>query len=243
MRLRSITPVVLMLAAVFAPVAARAQEAWDPARYQQLVEEGNALYEQAEARDSSAEYRVSSIRRWPSNSRPRDAGDAVIRNEIADWRTCEAVIQDLFNLNENVLVLLMELDQCAAAELLLDRSMRDEELLPAGGLEHLTAVRDTDLAECQVRASQTQATWDLERFLTLVEQGDHWREQAASVQDPTSLASNLFESAEAYTQALEYLRIGLTEGMIRDNEAEAQRHIRSSRRFATVLLQMDPATC
>ncbi|MBN1944997.1 MAG: hypothetical protein JW797_04935 [Bradymonadales bacterium] len=188
---------------------------WDPNRYLELLDDGNRIYERAQElgpnnpRYNQMVYDTLALKQEALEMLRR----AVLAREVPEYLMNDART-DLFNLNENVMFLLMEIDQCAAAELLLDRSAMDTEILPEGGLEHLGRLRG-DLDVCyEGVASAEAATWDIEEYLQMIEEAETWRAQADAATEPIARNAALFESSQDYGRALDYLRQGMMHGLV-----------------------------
>lgn len=132
-----------------------AQQEWDVDRYLQLVEESDQLFIQADTMSPDDSGRRQLL--MDSVSAKQDAADiltaGLLSGELdALW---EDAVGDLLLLNENVIVILAELDQCIAAEMHLNESLSDHILLTDEGAAHLESLR-SEIDDCDARALAVQ---------------------------------------------------------------------------------------
>ena len=143
---------VLLCLIVFTvcPLCAQAQT-FDAARYTELVNTSNELYREAQGEtDEAARAELLS----GSASLKREALDmlrtALLDGEVDSFR--EQAEQDLFNLQQNLIVLLSDLDRCAEALGQLEEALGDTEILPEGSTEQLATMR-TNIVDCEARVA------------------------------------------------------------------------------------------
>ena len=207
------------------PTSSFAQEGWDMDRWVELVTEGNRLFTEAQdvPLDDDAAYRdlirqslqykqaaIEMLRR------------ALLLNQIeAVAELSEYANQDLYNLTENVIVLLVDLDQCDAAQLSLQQALGDTSILPEGGPEHLEGLRP-QIEECRDRVAQLNVQFDYDAYNASVADGDRWRERGElgrDVDDPF-WESDLLEAAQHYREAIRMVETGLLGGRLEDRDGE-----------------------
>lgn len=132
-----------------------AQQVWDVDQYLQLVEESDQLFMQADAMSPGDPGRTQLL--MDSVLAKQDAVDiltaGLLSGELdALW---EDAVGDLLLLNENVVVILAELEQCIAAEMHLNESLSDHILLTDEGAAHLESLR-SEIDDCNARALAAQ---------------------------------------------------------------------------------------
>ena len=140
---------LLFLCLVIADVAL-AQSGWDPAEYSSLLSEGEQLFEAASEvpewdRERRRELLVQSA---AAKQRALDmlyAGLLIDQIEMSQ----ELAIRDFFNLNQNVIAILLIVGECTAAEFLLERTLADTRFLPEEGVAYLREMRSS-IEECRI---------------------------------------------------------------------------------------------
>jgi len=197
-----------------------AAQAWDPLEYLQLLDEADRAYARAQAlpityQEARQELLVETLRL--KQQAMELLRRAVLSGEISEIDALyDDAVRDLFNLNENLLYLLMELNQCDAAEIALERTLADPFILPPGGQDQLEELRPL-MEECRVRVREARHQWDYERLNDLLEESVALREEAegylaAGEVDSYRLA--LFESVQATSGALDILRAAMLSGSV-----------------------------
>jgi hypothetical protein len=218
--------IVVSLLLLTIPGTAGAQGGWDATQWLELVEQGDNLYQQAVETDEDDDESYRGYLR--ESLRYKQQALEMLRRALL-LHQIEAVEQlsadanrDLFNLAENVIVILLELDQCDAGELMLDRALGDPDLLPEGGVVHLESLR-SEFQDCRVQVAESgAAVFDYDRLSSLILAAEQWREAALirDAGDTMGRSGDLFESSYAYVEAIGLLNVGLTSGLLIDPDGE-----------------------
>ncbi len=195
-------------------------QTWDPLEYLSLIEQSDQAYARSEAlpihyQQARQELLLETLRlRQDALERLRRA--LLARDIPEDDPLYGDAVIDLFNLNENLIFLLMELRQCDAAQVNLERSLSTPDLLPEGGADVLENLRPL-LRECRVQLERNQHLWDFERMTALLEQAENAQQQAErwdAVDNERAYAGALFESVQANSAALDILRGAMISGAV-----------------------------
>jgi hypothetical protein len=201
--------------------AAWAQVTWDAEEYVELTQEGQRLYDEAMAMPLDAVARRQDLLFRSADLKQQGLEmlrTALLTGEVEDQR--EMAVQDFYTLNENLLVVLLDLDQCAASELLLNQAVARPEWLPEGGLSHLESLRD-DVSECYGRVESGERTmWEATHYHELVAQAGAWLDQAHALdRDETRQRRDLlWEASRSTDEAVQMIRAGLLRGEVRESE-------------------------
>lgn len=224
MILRRAQAVILAISLILVlPLPGFAQETWDMDAWIELVTEGNRLFLEAQdvPLDDDETYRglireslqfkqaaIEMLRR------------ALLLNQIeAVAELSEYANQDLYNLTENVIVLLVDLDQCDAAQLSLQQALSDTSILPEGGSDYLDGLRP-QIDECRERVAHLGVQFDYDAYNSAVADGDRWRERGEAgreIDDPF-WESDLLESSQHYREAISMVENGLSAGRLEDRD-------------------------
>lgn len=199
-------------------------QAWDPIRYLEICQEADATYTRAEAlpvgyEDSRRELLTETL--LLKQQALEMLRRAVLSGEVTEIDPqYQDAIQDIFNLSENVLYLLIELDQCTAAELQLGYALDDPFILPPGAVQHLESLRPL-LEECRQRIAAYQHLWDFQRYQEEAQLAEDYR-LAASIAltegDEGAFREATFENIQHNARALTILREAMLGGQVnRDN--------------------------
>ncbi|MCA9563618.1 MAG: hypothetical protein KC561_09020 [Myxococcales bacterium] len=208
----------LMLLAVVP--TAFGQEEWDPDLYLERVRTGDQLYEEAQAlpigesnRKTELLFQAALIKQEALIMLRR----ALLGGEVAD-RYLEAAQRDFFNLNENLIVILIRLDQCSAGDLLLRQALADPEALPEGGAELLSNLQPR-IRRCEERVASGVRAWDPIRYYELTSEADalHQEAQASGIGDE-QFQSLLYESVRLNEVALASLQRALQSSEVEEED-------------------------
>lgn len=144
---QGLAALVWVLGLTLSVPSAVAQPQWDPDRYRSLVEESNALYEQAQAEGITGLQRVELLGR--SVTLKQEAIEQLRAGlESGELEAFgDRPREELLILHQNVIVLLVEIEACTAARERLAQASRDFAILPEVGEATLASVRERlDLA-------------------------------------------------------------------------------------------------
>lgn len=156
---RCVWVVVCLTVLTVGPICAHAQ-AFDAARYGELVRVSNERYRAAEAEtDEEARTALLSESAALKTEALEMLRTALLDGEVDSFR--DQAQQDLFNLQQNLIVLLSDLDECAAALSQLEEALGDAEILPDGSTERLAAMR-MNIVDCEARVAAAVETTDPE---------------------------------------------------------------------------------
>ena len=195
-------------------------QAWDPIRYIEMCQEAEVTYTQAEAlpvgyEDTRHELLTETL--LLKQQALEMLRRAVLSGEILETDVqYEDAIQDLFNLSENVIYLLIELDQCTAGELQLGRALDDPFILPPGAVQQLEALRPV-VNECRLRVAAYEHLWDFQRYQEEALLADEFRFEASRALtdgDEEGFREATFESIQHNSQALTILRQAMLGGQV-----------------------------
>lgn len=197
-----------LVCALAAPVWAQTQ--WDEPQYVEWVSEGQRLYDEATALPPEARQRRRVLLMESARAKllAREMlRAALVTGDVSDlWADATG---EYFNLSENLIVNLTDLEQCDAAELLTTQVEADVSIIPTDALEHLAQLRLL-IDECRDRRGRRVSAWDVARYRSLVADADGWQEQAARAGgNPDARGGLLFESVWTRQQALDQLRLAL----------------------------------
>ena len=136
------------------PVTA-ASQIFDAARYGQQVRESNALYDQAQGEaDESAKQELLIQSATLKHEALQMLRDALLAGELEAFG--DQARQDLFNLRQNLIVVLCELDDCAEARTQLEEGLGDAAIMPEGAVGRLGAMQNP-IDSCQTRVDAIAA--------------------------------------------------------------------------------------
>ena len=193
----------VVVASLLLALPAQAQVQWNPSSYIDLVREGDRLYEEAGGiPDDRREERRSLL--YQSAQVKQRALEMIRRGLLSgsvagDLRAI--AIEDLFNLNENIIVIMMDLDQCAAAELLLEQALGDPTILPVGAVEHLESQRPR-IRACESRVAVAPDMVNREAMAEVTQDRDRYRAELEDSQaSETALQQELQRTEEELAQA------------------------------------------
>jgi len=216
---------VFLTAILLAPIRLSAQTEWDALSYLQLLDEGEYFYAQAQELEQGTELRRTLL--FQAALAKQAAGELVRRALLGGelpGNIQALAIQDFFNLNENLMVILIELEQCTAASLLLEQLLSEPSTLPDGATEHLASMRPT-VEECLETLPERPVGWDRELFEELVAAGTRFHQdaqQAIAAEQPEQF-SLLFETIRLDREALAVLSPALEENRV-EPEYQEQAH-------------------
>ncbi|MBN1945049.1 MAG: hypothetical protein JW797_05195 [Bradymonadales bacterium] len=185
-----------------------AQTEWDAQQYATWVMEGRELYEQAQQLPRDAAQRRQEL--LLQSAQLKLAARELLQNALVTGslspEVADQAIGELYNLGENLIVTMLELDQCEAAMMLLGQMEREVALAPPDGLEHLQLVHPL-VDQCRQRVVEAAAPWEEQRFLRLTEEARGLREESQGDADA------LMESVGKRMEALDLLRSALFSGV------------------------------
>lgn len=222
---RTVLHCVLAVVILLMPIRTSAQTEWDALSYLQLLDEGEYFYAQAQELEQGSELRRTLL--FQAALAKQAAGELVRRAMLGGGLPEDVqalAVQDFFNLNENLMVILIELEQCTAASLLLEQLLSEPSTLPGGATEHLASMRPT-VEECLETLPERPVGWDREIFEELVATGNGIYEDAqqAIAADHPEQFSLLFDTIRLDREALAVLHPALEENRI-EPEYREQAH-------------------
>ena len=149
---------------------AEAQSNWNPRLYADLVDQGDELFSASQAvPENDVEQRRELL--LQAAGAKQQALDmllaGLILGEIEMSQTLAR--RDFFNLNQNVIAILLLAEECTAAEFLLDRALGNENLLDREGIEYLTEMRGR-VSECKAQIARVD--WGRDEFDDLLSRAD-----------------------------------------------------------------------
>ena len=206
-------------------------QAWDPIRYIELCQEADVSYAQARAlpvgyedtrRDLLTETLL--LKQQALDMLRRAVLSGAISETDIQYRDA---IQDLFNLSENVIYLLIELDQCTAGDLQLGQALDDPFILPPGAVQHLEALRPL-VNDCRQRVAAYEHLWDFQRYQEEARLAEELRLEASRALtdgDEEAYEEATFESIQHNLQALTILREAMLGGQINPDNPTASNQL------------------
>lgn len=211
------TRIALAIAAIclLGAVSAAAQTgSWDPDTYLDLVRRGEEAYDEALATPAGQPERRRELLFESARIKQTALSllrTALITDTVTEFR--EEAVADYFNLNQNLVVILVQLDQCAAAELLL------YEAANAPGLAEQAVEIDLEslqvrVDDCNERVGSTAGGWDVSSYRDLEREGRLAFEDAEAMpeSDEAGRSAFLYQSMRATEAAATLLHNGLVEG-------------------------------
>ncbi len=164
------TTLLALVFLLFSAITAQAQSNWDPRRYADLVDEGDELFTASQTvPENDVEQRRELL--LQAAGAKQQALDMLLAGLLlGEIETSQSLARrDFFNLNQNVIAILLLAEECTAAEFLLDRALENENLLDRDGIEYLTQMRER-VSECKAQIERVD--WGRELFDELLARAD-----------------------------------------------------------------------
>ena len=153
-RRRAVTVFCLIATLGTAPVAWG--QIFDPGRYGNLVRESNEVYDEAQGQtDESAQQELLIQSATLKHEALQMLRDALLAGELDAYG--ETPRQDLFNLRQNLIVVLCELDDCDEAQAQLDEGLSDAAIMPEGVVDRLAEMQGP-INDCRERTGVAVVT-------------------------------------------------------------------------------------
>ena len=131
--------------------SASAQGGWDADQYVEWVRQSDDLYESCRDAVEIATRNDLCNRSIETKEQALEmVRSAFLAGELDDYG--ERPRQNVFDLHENIVVINLELDQCAEAEIRLDYAMGDGLIMPEGAIDDLRQLRSV-IEECETRVA------------------------------------------------------------------------------------------
>jgi len=221
---------------------ASAQQNWDPDAYLGLVEQGEDLYREALSIPESEVERRRTLLFESARIKQRALSllrNALVANRVTEYRA--EAIADYFNLNENLIIILIALEQCAAAELLLDQSQNATTLIAEAGDPDLSGLVER-VDECADAAGLTAVVWDSGPYQEMMSEGVLLYEDAMDLPaaDRAGREQYFYDSMRLTEAALIALRQGIRSGDADERLADPeQEHVDGTRQIIVSMLELD----
>lgn len=229
---------ILIVATAFGgAVGASAQTGWDAIAFEQLLNEAELMRQQADQlsgvdRDAYHRYLydAASIQQQAMEM----LGRALLTAEVGDG--VQSAMEQFVTLSEQRIAVLIELQQCVAARIVLEQALYDPNILPEGGVEQLTTL-NSSIDLCGVWVFDSPVGWDEARFEEYLAESE-LRETELAVVPSTNeqqRASLLFEVAQRKQQALSLLQTAM-----HLRRVEPERTIELSEQLSMLYLNIFP---
>ena len=168
--LRILSRLVLFAAVLLVPSLALGQSVWNPDEYSTLLTEGDRLFAAAEeVPDWDREHRREVL--VQSAAAKQRALDMLYAGLLTNQIEMSQALanRDFFNLNQNVIAILLMVDECTAAEFLLERALADTRFLPSEGVAYLQDMRSS-IEACRIGLTVTD--WGQSTYQELLSRAD-----------------------------------------------------------------------
>ena len=229
---------ILVVATVFGvPIGASAQTGWDAISFEQLLQEAELMRQHADElsgvdRDAYHRYLydAASIQQQAMEM----LGRALLTAEVGD--DVQSAKERFVTLSEERIAVLLELQQCVAARIVLEQALYDPNILPEQGVEQLTAL-NSSIDLCGVRVFDSPVGWDEARFEEYLAESDLRDAELELIPENNEQQreSLLFEVAQLKQQALSLLQTAMHLRRVQPEQFDEL-----SARLATLYLDIFP---